>query len=418
MPALPAFLPGLMLAVAIGFLIGFERGWQLRAEAAGHRVAGIRTFAMLGLLGALAGIAASQNMQGIALVIVAATAAALLLAYALDMRRDLTVSATGAVAALTTMLLGALATSDHQALAAVAAAVLVALLAARTPLHALVRQSSEEDMKALVRLALLAFLVLPLLPDGALGPYGSLNPRRLWFVVVVIGSISFGGYLLSRLLGAARGGLVSAGLGALISSTAVTLSCAQALRAGERTVSQAGIALASAIMLLRTLVLVASLVPRAFADVVLLLGPALLVAAIVALALIATQRADGAAPVTGPTKPPGLATAFFFAALVALVSAAAAWLEHRFDRGSGAVVIAIGGMVDVDSAVAAIGALPPSALTPRLAALAIAVPVAFNTLLKVALTLGIAGWRRARWAVLALLLPLMAMMGSATVLFA
>jgi uncharacterized membrane protein (DUF4010 family) len=413
---IPDFVPGLALALAIGLLIGFERGWQFRAEADGQRVAGVRTFAILGLLGGLAGLSVSGPLLPVALVIIAAVAGVLLIGHGLEMYKDGTVSATAAVAAFTTMLLGALACSGRPALAAIAAAAVVTLLSARGPLHRLVQQSSQEDVRALVRLALVTFLVLPLLPDIGIGPYGSLNPRRIWVVVVVIGTISFAGYILIRWQGPKHGSLVAAGLGALVSSTAVTLACAHAIRRGEGAANQAGIALASAIMLTRTLLLVAALAPLALGDVAILIGPALAISLISATLLLWITAGPGGTSAEVPAKPPGLATALLFAALVAAITVAAAWLEHRIGRGGGAMVVAIGGMVDVDSAIAAIGAMPASALSARLAALAIAAPVAFNTLLKLALLLSIAGWRRAGWSSLALALPVLAIAASAALL--
>ncbi|MCX8476988.1 MAG: DUF4010 domain-containing protein [Sphingomonas sp.] len=415
---MPDFVPGLALALAIGLLIGFERGWQFRDEPDGQRVAGVRTFAILGLLGGLAGLTASGALLALGLVLVVAAAAMLLIGHALAMRQDGNVSATAAVAAFATMLLGALASTGQHALAAIAAAAIVTLLSARGPLHRLVEQSSEQDVRALVRLALVAFLVLPLLPDTGIGPHGSLNPRRIWVVVVVIGTISFAGYILTRWQGPRHGSLVAAALGALVSSTAVTLACAHAIRRGEGAANQAGVALASAIMLARTLLLVAALAPLALSDVAMLVGPALAVAIVAAALLLWATAAHGGSSAEVPAKPPGLATAFLFAALVAVITVAAAWLEHRIGEGGGAAVIAIGGMVDVDSAIAAIGALPASALSARLAALAIAAPVAFNTLLKLGLLLSIAGWRRAQWAALALLLPVVAVGASTALLLA
>ena len=403
---LPDFLPGMSLAVAIGLLIGFERGWQLRDEAPGQRVAGVRTFAMLGLLGGLAGLAAAGPLRWLALTAAAGIAAALVTAHALDMRQDKNVSATGAVAALTTILLGALAATGHRALAAAAGAALVALLSARRPLHALLRHSSQDDVRALVRLALVIFLVLPLLPDIGMGPYGSLNPRRLWFVVVVIGGISFAGYVLTRLAGEKHAGLFAAALGALVSSTAVTLACAQAIRRGGGFANQAGIALASAVMLVRATILVALLAPLVLRDVIVLVGPAMLAALGIAVGLVwAAIVRDGAVARPEP-RPPGLSTALLFALLVAVVTLAAAWLEQQIGHGGAATVIAIGGMVDIDSAIAAIGALPATTLSPCFASYAIAASLACNTLLKLGLTLFIDGMRTAMFAALALLVPL------------
>lgn len=415
---IPDFVPGLALALAIGLLIGFERGWQFREEPDGQRVAGVRTFAILGLLGGLAGLTVSGPLLPIALLIVVTAAVMLLIGHALEMRKDGNVSATAAIAAFATMLLGALASAGQHALAAIAAAAMVTLLSARGPLHRLVEQSSEQDVRALIRLALVAFLVLPLLPDIGMGPYGSLNPRRIWVVVVVIGTISFAGYILTRWQGPRHGSLVAAALGALVSSTAVTLACAHAIRRGEGAANQAGVAIASTIMLARTLLLVAVLAPLALPDVAILVGPALAIALFAAALLLWTTATSGGTSAQVPAKPPGLGLALLFAGLVAGITMAAAWLEDRIGEGGGAAVIAIGGMVDVDSAIAAIGAMPASALSARLAALAIAAPVAFNTLLKLGLLLSIVGWRRAGWAALTLVAPVLAIAASAALLLA
>lgn len=397
--AFPPFLPGLTLAVAIGLLIGFERGWQQRDEPAGQRVAGIRTFAMLGVFGGVLGIVGPHPL---ALLAAGGAVVALLVGYALDMRRSGFVSATGAIAAMLTLLLGALATGGQPVLAATAAAILVALLASRTPLHALVDASSADEVQALVRLALMAFLVLPLLPDVGLGPYDSLNPRRLWFIVVVIGSISFGGYVLQRWLGSQRGGLLTAAVGSVVSSTAVTVTCARQLREAPGWTAQAGIALGSTIMMTRTLALVATLAPFALPQLISILWPAWLVSIAATAALLLASRRDSTVTVDMASKPPGFGVAFMFAGLVALLSLAAAAMSHLLGQGAGSATVALGGMIDVDSAIAAIAGLPPGTLSAEFAAIAIAAPVAFNSLLKLGLTLSIAGPRRGGWAIVSL----------------
>ncbi|PCD02167.1 hypothetical protein COC42_11920 [Sphingomonas spermidinifaciens] len=394
-PILPAFLPGLTLAVAIGLLVGFERGWQLRDEPPGQRVAGIRTFAVLGLFGGLLGIVGDRP---VALLSAAGAVIALLVGHAFDMRQTRVVSATGAIAAMLTLLLGTAATSGKMVLASIGAALLVALLAGRKSLHALIRASNEDEVHTLVRLVLMALLVLPLLPDAGLGPYASLNPRRLWFVVVIVGALSFAGYVLQRWLGRARGGLLTAAVGATISSTAVTVACARQLRDAPGITSQAGIALGSTIMVARTLALVAVLAPFVLRDIVWLIVPALIFSAAATAALLFAARREASTLEAQPTRLPGFKLAFLFAGLVALLSLAAAAASHALGHHAGSATIALGGMVDVDSAIAAIGALPPGMLPSPLAAMAIAVPVAFNSLLKLALTLSIAGKRRGDWA--------------------
>src|SRR3954471_17226318 len=193
-----AFLPGLAVALAVGMLIGVERGWQLRDEKPGARVAGIRTFAIVGLLGGLVGLALGGPLAWLALLLAAGAVAALLSGYGVDMMRDANVSATSALAAIVTLILGAFATTGGMALAAVGAGAMLILLASREPLHRAIAATSETDIKVLLRLVLVAFVVLPLLPDQAMGPFGALNPRKLWLVVVVTSGISFAGYALSR----------------------------------------------------------------------------------------------------------------------------------------------------------------------------------------------------------------------------
>lgn len=391
----PDYLPGLAFAGAIGLLIGFERGWQTREEPAGQRVAGIRTFALLGLFGGVLGIIGGG---GLSLVVAGGAVVALLTGYAFDMLHSRVVSATGAIAALLTLLLGALATGGHAMLASIVAALMVALLAARGPLHALVAASSAEEVQALVRLALMAMLVLPLLPDAGLGPYESLNPRRLWFVVVVVGALSLCGYALQRWLGRERGGLLTAAIGATVSSTAVTLACARQLREAPGFAAQAGIALGSTVMVARTLALTAALAPRVLPDLAVLLLPALGASMVATAALIRASRRDANPVADVPLRPPGFGVAFLFAGLVALLSLAAAAASNALGERAASVAVAIGGMVDVDSAVAAIGAMPPGTIAPAMAAMAIAAPVAFNSLLKLVLTVSIAGIGRSIWA--------------------
>ena len=393
------FLPGLALALAIGLLIGIERGWRLRGEAAGSRVAGIRTFAMLGLLGGLIGLEVAGPLRLFALMLGAVALAALLLGYARDMRRGNNVSATSAVAAIMTLGLGAIASSGHMALASVGAGATVILLASRYALHRAVRFASEGDIKALLRLVLVVFVILPLLPDIGMGPYLALNPRRLWMVVVITGAISFVGYVLARWLGSRRGALITAAVGALVSSTAVTLDSARQIReAGASPIAETAVALASLEMLLRALLLVSVLAPFATGAIAALIGPGTLLAALSTGLLFWRSRTAGSELAVREVRAPGLGLALLFALSVATISLLSAWVEARFGGGSGAAVIALGGAADIDAAIAAVGALPPGSLPVRSIALAIAAPVLFNTLFKLAILLVIAGPRRALWA--------------------
>lgn len=399
-PVLPPgeFLPGLALALAIGLLIGIERGWRLRGEEAGSRVAGIRTFAMIGLLGGLTGLELSGALRLVAPLLAAAALAALLLGYAREMRRGNNVSATSAVAAIMTLGLGAIASSGHMALASVGAGATVILLASRHALHRAIRFASESDIKALLRLVLVVFVILPLLPDAGMGPYLALNPRRLWMVVVITGSISFIGYALARWLGPRRGTLITAAVGALISSTAVTLDSARRIKEdGPSAAADAAVALASLEMIARALLLVGILAAFALDRIAALVAPGFAVAAASAAILLYRAR-NAEEQVNGrDARPPGLGLALLFAVSVAAISLLSAWAESRFGGGRGAAVIALGGVVDIDAAIAAVGALAPGTLPAGSVALAIAAPVLFNTAFKLVILIVVGGWRGTVW---------------------
>ena len=393
---IPDQLAGLALALAIGLLIGAERGWRMRDEGPGERVAGIRTFALVALLGGLCGLHFDAAGLPLYMMLAAGGLLALLVGYAADMRRDANVSATSTIAAVLTLGWGAAAGAGELTLASVGAGATLLLLGSRQLLHRLLTHVSEGDVKASLRLVLVVLIVLPLLPDVGLGPLEALNPRRLWLVVVTTGSIAFLGYVFARILGTRRSIVAVAGAGALVSSTAVTVEIARRLRTGETDRAlHAAVPLASAIMLARSLVLVALLAPTALAAASAAIAPGLAVSVAAALLLMRGGEGSGSAVGTDP-KPPGLALAFLFALSVAALALATAWVEHGWGDRNAALLIAAGGTVDIDAAIAAVGALPAGTLSPSVAALSLAAPTLLNTMFKLILLVSVAGWRRSR----------------------
>ena len=387
-------LGGLLLALAIGLLLGFERGWHLRGEGQGQRVAGIRTFAMLGLLGGLCGMASVGPGWPLAALIVAGAVGTLLLGYWTNMQIDRNVSATSALAAILCIGLGALATMGNMAAASVGAGAATILLASRERIHKAIDQVTEEDIRALVRLVLVVLVVFPLLPDRDMGPYSSLNPQRLWIVVVVTVAISFAGYALVRWVGERRGALLAAALGSLVSSTAVTVECARQARDGqsEKSVS-AAIVIASSTMLLRSLFLVAVIAPFAFTAFLRLVAPGLAVSLVATAILFALGRHDALAQPNAVPRAPDLKLALVFAASVAMLSLGSAAAQAMWGGDSRAILIAIGGVADIDASIAAVGTLPRGTLTVPVAALTLAVPTLLNTIFKLMLFIAISGWR-------------------------
>jgi uncharacterized membrane protein (DUF4010 family) len=406
--AVPGGVPtiaGIALALALGLLIGVQRGWSLRHEPAGSRFAGIRTFGLLGLAGGVAGTLRSIE-PGVAIILVAAATALVLMGYAHAAWRDGAISGTASLAGLLTLGCGFLATTGQQFLATIIAIVMTLVLALRSQLHGWIGRLSEVEVTAIARFALISLAILPLLPDRAYGPYDAWNPRQLWMVVVLVSGFSFAGYIASKRLGASRGTLATAAAGAMVSSTAVTAALATRLRDETENgpILQAGITTASVVMLVRVLILVGVLAPFALPALALLVAPAALVSAVATVCYLRAAAklpspCSQAVPVRNPFN---LAPALGLMALVMVLALASRWVLDRFGDAGLATVLALSGMVDVDSAVITMGGLPEGVLDGRTAGLVLAAPVMLNTIVKAGATIGLAGKQRGWSAALAL----------------
>jgi len=379
-------------ALACGLLIGIERGWKLREEEPGTRVAGIRTFSILGLASGMAGLIGVTGYPFVASAIVIGAVAIMVTAYSRELRNQH--DSTSAVAAIATIAIGFLAGSGNPALAIASAAVGVALLAMRTELHGFVEKLDQEDVKALARYAVIACAILPFLPSGHYGPLGAWNPQKLWLVVVLVTGFSFLGYVANRIFGERHGTIATALIGGAYSSTAVTQSLAQRLGREERAGAEpAGIALATAVMYLRVALLVALLATRVFMPLAIILFPATLVAWLAGWWLYRkAPRHEGPSP---PGNPIAILPALGFVAFVAVAAVAARWAAGRFGEMGIAVLLLIVGSTDVDTAIITLGGLPAVAISPLLAAIAIAGTIIVNMAVKIGITLVYA--RRKGW---------------------
>ncbi len=408
-------LSGLALGLALGLLIGIQRGWVLRKDPSGTRFAGIRTYALLGLMGAIAG-ALQERAEGLATILLAATAALVLIGYWRSTQRDSKISGTASVTSLLTVACGFMAGSGEGALATAASGVMVLILALRSQLHGWIASLDEVEVIAIARFALIALVILPLLPDTPLGPFGAWRPRQLWMVVVLVSGFSFLGYIASRKLGASRGTIATAAAGSAVSSTAVTAALATRLRNDEEdpAILYAGIAAASAVMFLRVMVLTWALARFALPTFALFAVPGML-ASLFATALFlvrmrsAPHRTGQSVPIRNPFD---IGPALWLMVLVMVLSVAARWVLSRYGDAGLAVVLALTGTVDVDSAIITMGNLPRGTLSPHAAGLVLLPPVLLNTLFKAGTAITIAGWRKA-WPAAATLVASAAVSGAA-----
>ena len=354
-----------------------------------ERVAGIRTFTLLGLVAGIAGSIGSGGQAMSAGALVAGAAAILVIGY--WHRPDLATrpDATTPVAGVATLGLGFIAGAGEPALAIVGVALATLILALKAELHRLIGRLDEQDVKALARYTVIAGAILPFLPSGSYGPYGAWNPQKLWLVVVVVTGFSFLGYVANRIFGTRHGTIATAVIGGLYSSTAVTQSLAQRLGSGEAAGAEpAGIALASAIMFVRVVVLVALLATRMLVPFVLIVAPALIVATAGGLWLYRrSPRSAGPAP---PGNPIALIPALGFVVFVAIAAVAGAWAKGRFGQEGIAALLLIVGTMDVDVAIVTAGTLSPGAIGSLLGAIALAATILANMTVKLGITIAYA----------------------------
>jgi uncharacterized membrane protein (DUF4010 family) len=379
-------------ALACGLLIGVERGFDLRSLSAGTRVAGVRTFTLLGLVAGLAGLAGRLGQPFAAGALVAGAVAMMAIGYSrrpgLGQRPD----ATTPVATLATIGLGFIAGFGEPGFGIAGATIVTLLLALKAELHGFLDKLDEDDVKALARYAVIAGAVLPFMPSGQYGPLGAWNPQKLWLVVVLVTGFSFLGYVANRIFGERHGTIATALIGGAYSSTAVTQSLAQRLGSESQLGAEnAGIALATAVMYLRVLLLIAVLSTRVFVPFALIILPAVVIAWGAGLWLYRrAPKCDAPAP---PGNPIALLPAFGFVLFVAFAAVAAKWAMGRFGEQGIAVLLLIVGSTDVDTAIITLGGLQPTAISALLAAIAISGTIIVNMAVKMGITLAYAGPR-------------------------
>ncbi|CAD7054690.1 hypothetical protein RHAB21_00587 [Pseudorhizobium halotolerans] len=341
------------VALAIGMLVGLERGWRERDEPAGSRTAGIRTYAISGLLGGIFA-ALSQSMQTAAVFAVGFLGFSLLFAWfqAREAIAEKSFSVTRVIVGLCVFALGGLAVSGDYRAAAAGGAALAAVLASREVLHALLKRLTWIELRSALLLAVMTTIILPLLPNRAIDPWGGFNPWEIWFFTVLTASLSYLGYIAVRLLGPARGLVVSGLAGALISSTAVTVAFARTASSGGNARALSGAAaLAAMVSVLRVSVVMLILAPHALE----VAGPPALAAAAafaaIAFLLLSSVPKTNADPERQARNPFELTALLVFAAAFATVSTASAALTARFGSASILASSAVSGAFDVDVAV-------------------------------------------------------------------
>lgn len=379
-------VPGLAIAALAGAVVGLERQWSGHADGPAARFAGIRTFTLLGLIGGIAGGLLTDGSPALAAVIVGGAAALVVAAYVRASRTD--IDGTTEAAALVVLAAGALAGSGQLGLASGLAAVTGLLLVEKSRLHAFAARLDGVDLRAGIRFAAMALVVLPLVPVGPFGPAPGVRPRELWALVLFFSGLSFAGHMARKAIGAKHGLWVAGALGGLISSTNVTLTFARASREPGAPSRALGVGTLAANLLLFPRVLAATAVlnwPLAVALLPVMLPPLGLLAAATAWGVWRTPPTAGTTPASANPLRVGAALqmAVLFQAVLYAVDAAQAWFGQAGLVTSAAAL----GLTDVDALTVTMARGLGARAGLNDAAQAIAVGILSNTLLKAAIAL-------------------------------
>lgn len=404
LPGDAALAVRLSVAALAGLAVGLEREWSHERDTRVAQFAGLRTFALCGLAGGLAGAFLGAGAEAAAAALLFGGAALAVVAYASSLRRvdvERDPGATTEMAAVVVLGLGLLAGLGHMAVAGGAAALVALALGEKARLHWLVRHLGEHELRAGLHFLVLALVVLPLLPAGPYGPWDAVRPRELWGIVLVFSGLDFAGYAARRVVGLSRGYGLTGMIGGLVSSTAVTLGFSR--RSRDEPMSSGALAFgvigACTVLLPRVTVVSGALSPAVARALVPYVAPPLVVGVVLAV-LAARRRApagegdqvgsDGGNPLR---LWPAAQMAVAFQLAILLIPLVRHWLGAAGVLASAAVL----GLTDMDALTVSMSRLAESPAAAPMAARAIAVGILANTLLKLTLvlSLGSARFRKA-----------------------
>ncbi len=341
----PELLKSLGTALGLGLLVGLQREW------ARARIAGIRTFALVALLGGLSAVLSFTVGGWVIAAALVACAAVMIFGYLEEQKQpEPDIGLTTEISILLMFVIGAVAVLGHRLEAVVCAGTVMVLLQSKEPLHGMVRRIGESDLREIGRLVLAGLVILPLLPNREMGYLGVLNPFKAWLMVVLIIGISLAAYLAGKAFGGSKGSLLAGVLGGLISSTATTASVARRSRAaGTAGRSLAAVTLiASSVVFVRVIAEVVIAAPGAWPAMLPPLGAMMGWTLVVALAVHRMALKAGH-PAAEESTPSELKGAVMFGLLYVAVLYGVALAKEHFGTTGLYTVAAISGLTDMDA---------------------------------------------------------------------
>ncbi len=383
-------LTRLLLALALGTIVGIERE-KFAKKYDTMAFGGIRTFMFISLLGALGAIISLEYFNWFILPIFFGVIMFICISYyfAVKLTNGKSIGITGELAVLITFIIGFLSATNHVLVAIAIAIITTTFLYLKIWLHGFLKGISEVEIYSSLIFGILAFVILPFLPNQTYGPYDVFNPYKIWLMIVFISGMNFIGYILIRLFDSKKGIVLAGFLGGIVSSTAVTISFSGKSKEEKNALIVKlllfGVLIANTIMIIRVLIEVFVINP-ALLKVVMI---PLLVMALVALLCsaylwftrdktIIEQKTELA-----NESPLNVGTALKFGALFGIVLIIIKIAQIYFGQTGMYVASIISGLVDVDAIVLSVASMAGTDISLQVAATAITLGVMSNMLVKV-----------------------------------
>ncbi len=400
-PELATPLEAFATSLGVGLLIGMER--ERRPDSA----AGLRTFALTSMLGCLFAMLGEKTggpwlLAAGLLVIAAAMVASNFSAQQEEQYRGFTSEA----AIIVTYGLGAAIWHGYATLAVMLAITTTVLLYFKAEMRKVSERMTPKDINSILQFAVLSLVILPILPNFDYGPYNALNPRQIWWMVVLISGLALSGYLALRIIGAQHGAALLGIFGGLASSTATTLMFSRHARDHEHLIRMSAIVILIAnVMVMIRLGFVSSVVaPGLLTPIATVFACGILPGVAMALYGWKILRAAGELPMPEVKNPTELKTAISFGLLYAVVLLASAWLQDIAGNKGLYIVALASGLTDADASVLSTLRMYNLEKVPSgEAVIAVTLALMANLAFKISLVVSIGGGKLARYALPGLL---------------
>lgn len=395
-PELAAPVEAFATALGIGLLVGLER--ERRPDSA----AGLRTFALVAMLGCLFALLGEKSggpwilVAGL-LVISGSMIASNFSAQQEEQYRGFTSEA----AIIVTYGLGAAVWFGYATLAVMLAITTTVLLYFKAELRQFSERTTPKDINSILQFAVLSLVILPILPSADFGPYDAINPRQVWWMVVLISGLALSGYLALRIIGARHGAALLGIFGGLASSTATTMMFSRHARDHAHLVRMSAIVILIAnVMVMIRLGLVSGVVaPNLVMPIATVFACGIVPGIVMALYGWKILNAAGELPMPEVKNPTELRTAISFGLLYAIVLLASAWLQD-IAGNSGLYIIALAsGLTDADASVlSTLRMFNLEKISSGEAVIAVTLALMANLIFKIGLVISIGGAKLARYA--------------------